>query len=285
MRLRRVFLALGFPLILVGSAASARPQSVATMHTIDYANGVVLDEYLPPGDVRSSPVAVLVHGCCGDRRDMAGLARALARRGVVVLNADVHRLGAGGGWPESYGDVVCAVAMARAMAGKLPGADHRIALVGWSDGALVGAADVLGWRTLAPRTTTCAVAVGNSGPDLFVGIGGHFGWPGATPPPDVVTARTVQWFGARPDVDPGAWQLGNPRWWLTSGSSVAPVRVHLIVGEGDEDSGPFLEDLRARNIPATMATITQGTSLRLIQPRDEVGILAFNELVGALDGA
>src|SRR4051812_34785055 len=65
-----------------------------------------LDRYRPVGT--SDSVAVLVHGCCGDRRDLADLARALARRGVLVLNLDVHafRRGAAGPRPTRMSSAV-----------------------------------------------------------------------------------------------------------------------------------------------------------------------------------
>src|SRR6476620_6842225 len=76
------------------------------MTTIQYAPGTLLDRYAPPAIPAAAPVVVLLHGCCGDRRDLAGLARALARRGNVVLNTDIHNNRDGGGWPKSYEDAI-----------------------------------------------------------------------------------------------------------------------------------------------------------------------------------
>ena len=99
---------------------------------VPYGNGLALDRYEPAALADDAPVVVLVHGCCGDRRDTA--MPALARRGALVLNPDVGALAEGGGWPASYEAVACAVLTAGAVAGRLAGGPHPVALVGWSEG-------------------------------------------------------------------------------------------------------------------------------------------------------
>jgi hypothetical protein len=261
--------------VLLTAAGTARPPLVQPrISVVEYATGMRLEHYQPPVVLAHVPVVVLVHGCCGDRRDLATLARALARRGAVVLNPDVHRLHSGGGWPASYRDVVCAVAEARVVAAELANGDHSVALVGWSDGALLGATVTLGWRELARSTTTCASPVGGRGPDRFVGIGGHYGWRGALPPPELVTPLTTAWFGATPDQDPLAWQEGNPQWWLAEVARGEMPPMDLIASVGDSATGDFAAALASRRVSAAVHTvhpIRDEGNLALSQPRSDTG--------------
>jgi hypothetical protein len=248
---------------------------------VAYARGLELDRQQSPVVMEAAPVVVLVHGCCGDRRDLGALARALARRGAVVLNADVHPLGAGGGWPASYLDVVCALAEARAVAGEGDG-DHPVVLVGWADGALLGATVTLGGRELASRATGCAPPSTDLAPDLFVGIGGHYGWSGASPPAEIVNSRTVEWFGGSPDDDPVAWRQGNPRWWLDQPSTGPRPRVALIDGMGVEASPDFADALRARGVGVSLRVVANEGNLALSQPRGVSGAQVLEGLCGLL---
>jgi acetyl esterase/lipase len=263
----------------------AAPATVVSL--VPYADGVAADLLRPARVADGAPVVVLVHGCCGDRRDMAGVARALARRGAVVLNADVRTVAAGGGWPASYHEVACAVRTARTVGSGLGGGRHPVALVGWSEGALLAATVTLGWPSIEPAAhAACPGLSMPQGPDVLVGLGGYYGWDGPVPA-DLVTDATVAWFGAAPAEDPGAWQQGNPRWWLeiTGGASagagaVPPVR--LVATPGDAHAATFQSALAARGVDAAVATIAGATHLGLIQPRDVAGAAALAALCDAL---
>jgi acetyl esterase/lipase len=285
MRLNRVLLIAACALALVAWPADGTPvaPSSITATTRPYAENLVLDEYMPARPASDSPVVVLVHGCCGDRRDMAGLARALARRGAVVLNADVHPVNDGGGWPTSYHDVVCAVSSARERATRLSGGSHTVALVGWSDGALLGATATLGWRELSTDTSRCMSPVNEVGPDLLVGIGGYYGWTSPAVPDDMVTEQTVAWFGARPTEDPRPWNLGNPMWWLHLRPAPEPPPVRLIASMGDStDSVAFWRQLVAVGVDASIETARTTSHLGLVQPRDEGGASSLTLICEAL---
>jgi dienelactone hydrolase len=274
MRLSRVILiaACGLALVAWPADGTPAPPPSITATTRPYAEDLVLDEYMPAPLASDSPVVVLVHGCCGDRRDMAGLARALARRGAVVLNADVHRVHDGGGWPASYHDVVCAVSSARERAARLTDRSHSVALVGWSDGALLSAAATLGWRELAADARECTAPVHERGPDLLVGIGGYYGWTGPGVPRDLVNDQTVAWFGAPPTEDPRPWNLGNPMWWLHRRPAPQPPPVHLIAGRRDSaDSVAFWRQLVGIGADASIETVDTTSHLALVQPRGEEG--------------
>jgi acetyl esterase/lipase len=253
-----------------------------TVSRVPYSDGLAMERHRPAALADDAPVVVLVHGCCGDRRDTAGLARALARRGALVLNPDVGALAEGGGWPASYQAVACAVLTADAEAGRLAGGPHPVALVGWSEGAMVGAAVTLGWPEIAPPPGACPgrVAAAGDGPDLLVGLGGYYGWDGSGVPPEVVTDGTVAWFGAPPEADPDAWHEGNPRSWVRSARTIPPVR--LIARPGDAHAAGFQSDLLARGADVTVTTIDDVSHLGLIQPRDVAGAEALAAVSDAL---
>jgi len=71
--------------------------------------------HLPPGDGRSLPVVVVVHG--GYWRAAYGLelgtplAVDLTNRGIAAWNVEYRRVGASGGWPATFVDVAAAVDM------------------------------------------------------------------------------------------------------------------------------------------------------------------------------
>jgi dienelactone hydrolase len=257
------------------------PVAASVVRAVAYADDVVLDEYRPSHVMRDAPVIVLVHGCCGDRHDMSGLARWLARRGSVVLNADIEAVRDGGGWPEAYDDVVCAVGVARRVAGDLAG-QPQVAVVAWSDGAFVASAAALGWPTIAATTTSCAEPVAAAGPDVVVGLGGYYGWSGPGVPEQVVTEATVRWFGTTPAEDMTPWLRGNPAWWTTRPQPRAP-RFHLVAGPDDADDAiAFREHLVRAGVDAPPVVVTDAAHLALVQPRDENGVVAASAVGAAL---
>ena len=70
------------------------------------------DLYVPPGP-GPHPVIVLIHGGSWQKRYGKIFTRALAgeelRRGYAVWNIEYRRVGAGGGWPETFADVAAAI--------------------------------------------------------------------------------------------------------------------------------------------------------------------------------
>jgi acetyl esterase/lipase len=70
------------------------------------------DLYVPPGP-GGHPVIVLIHGGSWQKRYGKLFTRALAgdllRRGYAVWNIEYRRVGAGGGWPETFADVAAAI--------------------------------------------------------------------------------------------------------------------------------------------------------------------------------
>jgi acetyl esterase/lipase len=70
------------------------------------------DLYVPPGP-GPHPVVVLIHGGSWQKRYgkvfTRGLAGDLLRRGFAVWNIEYRRVGAGGGWPNTFADVAAAI--------------------------------------------------------------------------------------------------------------------------------------------------------------------------------
>lgn len=247
---------------------------------IEYRPDQVLDLY-EPIDTGAAPVVVVaVHGCCGDRRDLAGLSRALVERGAVVANADVHPLAHRGGWPETYVDVVCAYAWAVEYAEEL-GDETKVAIVGWGDGALVTAAVALGWSSFASMPDDCVEVSPTVGPALVVAVGGHFGWLGE-PSPSIVTAATVDWFGGDPVDQPIAWTHGNPGWWLASDDVRTTVSFALVGAENDGVTSEFAANLASRAIRADTMLIVGAGHADLVQPRGTPGANALDAITQAL---
>jgi hypothetical protein len=260
---------------------------------IEYRSSLVLDRYEPLGPAsKTRPVVVLIPGCCGDRRDMSALARALARGGATVLNADVHAFGRGGGWPSTYIDVVCSIAEGR----RLLERHHRggqLTLIGWDDGALVAAAVALGWGAFTTRAKGCAEPIPSTGPDRFIGLNGHYGWQGSIPD-HIVTASTIEWFGGDPFQQPEAWNLGNPGWWIGSlDTASVPTIFSLIDTEHltDEQSrsrraadsaAAFARGLQARGIPVELDVLEPAPHEAVVLPRDVVGSMAVKRILSIL---
>lgn len=267
-------------LLVVGSLVACTDERSAqppTSAVFEYGNGLEVEVHGPTPPESGSVVVLAVHGCCGDRRDLASLSRALADADVTVANSDVRPFRGGGGWPATYVDAICAYSWTRSLADE---AGATVAVIGWGDGALVAATITLGWSELAPMATGCLTQPPAAGPDLMLGLSGHYGWIGEPP---IVTVALNDWFGATPEEDPTAWQQGNPGWWLDH-TSASPTFV-LIGGTDDAETTDFAGALVGRGFDATAVALENADDLNVIQPRAGPGAEALDTIVAALDAA
>jgi acetyl esterase/lipase len=94
------------------------------------------DLYVPPGPGPHS-VIVLIHGGSWQKRYGKIFTRALAgdllRRGYAVWNIEYRRVGAGGGWPNTFADVAAAIDRLATLDDRRLDLD-RVTLIGLSAG-------------------------------------------------------------------------------------------------------------------------------------------------------
>lgn len=205
-----------------------RAATVPPVRVLTVAPGVAAEVHRPV-EVLDAPTVVLLHGCCGDPADLGALARELRRRGALVVNASWTTRADGAGWPRSYRHATCAVASARALAGRVGARMDRLVVVGWSDGALL--ATVAGLRPPEPSPGCRTHTSGR--PDAVVAIGGFFGWMNRDRDGLPLAGRgSVRWFGGTPASAPGPWEGGNPDSLVRGGVTSAPP-FDLVVGARD----------------------------------------------------
>ena len=149
------------------------------------------------------PTVVTIHGRPRTPADMRELARALARRGAVVFNADYRGVRpVSRGFPESVEDVACAIRFARANTAKYGGDPDHIVLVGHSMGGYVGMMVSVAGERIAGRGEGCLVDAGSSLPDGFVHVAGVSSTK-ASEPLDTI------FFGGSYAAIPDVWRRGD----------------------------------------------------------------------------
>jgi acetyl esterase/lipase len=283
-RWRRLALAALVPLLVAGCGSPPPAPEVTMTRGIAYTSGAELDVHARAG-VPGQPVFVLLHGCCGSKDDLTPLAEAIAARGAVVFNANWTGVDRGGGWPRSYQEAACAVRFARASAARFGGDPGRIALLGWSDGALLAAVVAVAGNDLGdgcPQHRVSAL------PDVLIGVAGFYGWPvapGRAVDPYYVNARTIRFFGGTPAEVPGAWAAGNP--YTRLGGNLR-LEARLVAGDADSllaDGRRFLAALRRVGYRASLRVTNEGNHRTVVAPRLPAGRQTVEEAFAAATGA
>jgi acetyl esterase/lipase len=110
---------------------------VVDLHIPAAARTVAASDALAASHGAQYPVMILIHGGSWQARYgrifMRGLAGDLLRRGWAVWNIEYRRVGAGGGWPETFADVASAIDYLAELAD--PRLDlQRVCLLGHSAG-------------------------------------------------------------------------------------------------------------------------------------------------------
>lgn len=283
-RWHRLALAALVPLLVAGCGSPPPAPEVTMTRGIAYTSGAELDVHARAG-VPDQPVFVLLHGCCGSKDDLTPLAEAIAARGAVVVNADWTGVDRGGGWPRSYQEAACAVRFARASAARFGGDPGRIALLGWSDGALLAAVVAVAGNDLGdgcPQHRVSAL------PDVLIGVAGFYGWPvapGRAVDPYYVNARAIRFFGGTPAEVPGAWAAGNP--YTRLGGNLR-LEARLVAGDADSllaDGRRFLAALQRVGYRASLRVVDEGNHRTVVAPRLPAGRLTVEEAFAAATGA
>lgn len=244
--------------------AEATP--VLVTRDLQYHPSAQLDVYRVE-DPRNLPVMVMLHGCCGGREDLFQLAYEFASRNVLVFNAGWTPTPAGGGYPDVYEQAACALRFARSSAASFGGDSSTVALLGFSDGALIGAAATLA----TPEFDGDCVQSGPSKPDLFIGVSGFYGWEPGGLGSVGRSSEMDDFFGGSPLAAPSAWARGNPYHLL---SAASPSSLLLIAGEEDPlsaDAACFYLALVEAGHTSRLEIVSEAGHLELISPRSRAG--------------
>jgi acetyl esterase/lipase len=275
-------------LLLAMGCTSTRPlvPRMIVSRDVAYARGATLDVYAPGvAGPEPRPVLVTLHGCCGSKQDLAQLAGALAARGALVFNASWRNMPEGGHYPLVYQQAACAVSFARARAASYGGDPGRVALLGWSDGALLASVVANAGDRFAG---TCPMRGTPARPDTLIGLAGFFGWPpgpAGRVDPRYINPRTIRFFGGTPARSPGAWADGNPYTHLGDNPG---LRVRLVAAGSDPmlaDSRRFVTALRRAGQPASLAVVDGASHQGVLLPRTPQGLATVQEVLKAAAGS
>jgi acetyl esterase/lipase len=221
--------ALAAPLATIGTNS---PSTGEVIHDVDFARppecadsgcSVQLDIFVPVG-TGPFPTVVLVRGGPtgpGGRGYVAPFAQQLAAAGVIVFNADMRDIAAtGGGYPEAFEDVACAIRYARTWSSAYGGNGNSVTLVGHSLGGYVGSVVALDPTEFEGG----CLASGSGRPDAFVGLSGNYDLTTPT-----VAGDLVKFFGGSP-ADTAPERLLSDPFTAATGS---PIPVRLVAGATD----------------------------------------------------
>jgi len=226
-------------------------------------------EVFAPETIGAFPVVVMFHGggwFGGSPISTAALAEYLSEQGVVVFNS-TYRTGNGGGYPESFDDVACAIADARAQAPAYTSTPEALTVVGHSAGAHLGSVvslsdDVFG----AGCDDTAQVA-------RFIGLSGVYD-------PTLYSQLLATFFHTRYENDPAPWEAGNPYSYLDAASD---LEVLLLHGDNDQLVPPSSSELFAAALEdaghdVTLELLAGGDHQSTRQP-DPAGALILDWLL------
>jgi acetyl esterase/lipase len=194
-----------------------------SLHSYDSAPSQLGELFVPWG-AGSHPVAVVLHGgywrARYDRSLMTDLCVDLAAHGLAAWNLEYRRVGAGGGWPETFLDVAAGVDLLAELEAPLD--LDRVLAIGHSAGGQLAL-----WA--AARPTLPADAPG-AGPRVTI--------RGAVSQAGVLDLTLAA--GLNPSASPTRALLGDPtanfeRYVLASPRERLPLGVPQLVLHGDRD--------------------------------------------------
>jgi acetyl esterase/lipase len=245
-----------------GTVASTADQAV----TQEYLPGLAAVLHRPDDPVRA-PLLVMVPGgawLTADPAGFDGLARQLARSGVVALPVEVRAADDDVVYPVPVADVLCALAYGVATArahGIEPG---PLIVLGHSSGAHLAALAVL-----APAEHAADCPYPPVTPDALVGLAGTYDV-------EAVPELAGELFGVAPADDPGLWEAGNP---LSRAGLRPDVPVLLVHGDADDlvpmfFTTEFAQALEAAGHPTTVEVIAGADHHEVYSADASAGIIA-----------
>lgn len=173
---------------------------------------------VPEGD-GPFPVVVLVHGggwVAGDPTVMTDLAVYLTDNGFVTVNTPYELAVQEASFPKAVDDVACAVRLAS----SLPDSNGMVTVLGHSAGAHLSALVAL---TGDLYGSSCPYPY-SGGPDFLVGLAGPYDV-------DRLGLLMLPFFGGGPNVEPEAWEAGNPMKLVSDG-----IDFSSLIMFGDRDA-------------------------------------------------
>jgi acetyl esterase/lipase len=237
-----------------------------------------LGELFVPRGSGPSPVAVVVHGgfwkAQYDRSLMTAACTDLAAHGVAAWNLEYRRVGGGGGWPETFGDVAAGVDH---LAELDAGLDlSRVAAVGHSAGGQLAF-----WAAARPTLQDDA-----PGASPRVRICAAVSQAGVL---DLVLAASLM-----PSSTPTRALLGDPvrhgdRYALASPRSRLPFGIPQLVLHGDRDdtvsmriATSYAAAARDTGDPCELVVLSRTGHFEHIDPRAEAWHVARDWLVAQM---
>ena len=262
-------------LVLVGcSSPAADPTTTSTSTsssapaTVTSAAVAIEPEVYAPEAMGEYPVAVIFHGggwFGGSPLSTVALAEYLAENDVVVFNS-TYRTSNGGGYPESFDDVACAIRDATELAAGYTTTPDDLTVIAHSAGAHLSAVVALSLEVFGGE---CAAGVEV---DRFVGLSGVYD-------PTLYTQLLATFFHSRFENDPAPWEAGSPYTYIEDNPELSFLLLH-----GDDDqlvpvssSSLFAEALEAADHEVTLEVIPGGDHQSTRQP-DPAGPLILDFL-------
>lgn len=190
---------------------------------------LLIDSFALPG-AKDAPVVVVIPGgpmAPGNRGDLWSLARWLAWHGAVAFTSDYRASPKwGGGYPETFADVACAISYARTNARRLGGDPSSVTLLAHSFGGFPLAVLSLSSRDYAGAAPCNAPSSGGR-PDAAIGIAGVYTFDRLGE--DFLT----EFFGGDRSSGAGArWELADPD-RLALRPDARRIPILLLVGTLD----------------------------------------------------
>lgn len=239
------------------ASATAGPLAyeVTVERNVQFTDTLDMDVFTPAG-AENPDAVVLVHGGSwygGQKENIEPFADLIATRGFTVFNVTYTVGGNGGGYPQSYEDLICAYSTASELSGNQP-----LTIVGHSAGAHLAATTALSADTFASDRCLTDTDYAVAG---LVGLAGPYDASRYGP-------LLVAWFGTTIADDPDRWAAGGPYGYVEAAEQIPVVLVH-----GDLDqvvqlgfSYDFEETLTDLGYPVALTVLEDADHNSIIDP-------------------
>jgi acetyl esterase/lipase len=182
----------------------------------------------------------------------------------------------GGGWPQSFQDVACAVGVARAIGPAYGGDPKRVVLVGHSLGGWATTVLALSPEAMfAPPDGQCNRTRGSLHPEAVVTLAGAFQVLSSS---DLGTGFFADFFGGSRADRPERWRQADPE-LLASGEG-APHGIPMTVVQGTRDA--TVAPSVARSFASVLREHAFSSRLVMVREVDHLGLLTAPDATEAI---